>query len=149
MAERRIVFRPSFFGLLSAIPNFAIASTFLITWIDPERLGEQMVRRFMYIMLIEFLVVHSTGFLGALAFSTARRRRKALAFGGLVLLYSLFAAGFSMAHGSFWPLWTFWGLTLAKFPAVVLDPPPENGPQNVGCLWPSWWALTCSVCLPR
>ena len=94
----------------------------MIVWIDPQRFGDQSVKYFMYVMLLEFIVVHSTVFLGHLRLMPWSRAKKTRSFVGLVLFYSLFAGGFALACGKPWPLLAFWGLSLAKFPSVVLDP---------------------------
>jgi len=120
--DHRAVFRLSFRGLLSSAPDFSIATVFMIVWVDPQRFGDQSVRHFTYVMLIEFIVIHSTGFLGHLRLMPWSRAKKARSFVGLVLFYSLFAGGFALACGKPWPLLAFWGLSLAKFPSVVFDP---------------------------
>jgi hypothetical protein len=107
-------------GIFSAAMDFGFAGAFLITWIDPYRLGPQQVRYFMYLMLLEFLVVHSSGFLGVVGMADKSRVKKILTYFGFIAIYSLFAGAFSLAAESTWPLIAFWGLTLAKFPVIVI-----------------------------
>ncbi len=108
-------------GFISSAPDFALAVTFLVTWVYPYAFGQRAVRYLMFVMLLEFIVMHSTGFLGSVGISNLPKKKKAMAFAGMLLFYSLFAGGFSAIYGSLWPLLSFWILTLAKFPSVVLE----------------------------
>lgn len=152
MRQRRFNWR----NIISAVPDFAFAAAFLITWLMPDYFGETMVRRFMFIMLIEFIVVHSTGFLGVVAIMDIDCIKKTLYFCGLFLFYCLFAGAFSATAGHPWPLYTFLGLTLAKFPAVVLERHDEKRQEALMGQWASMMAfyvvfvlLTAFIPVPR
>ncbi len=119
--------------------DLGLAAMFLITWIAPATFGERSVHHLVFIMLLEFLVVHSTGFLGAIAARDTPRRERVLMFTVLMAVYCLFAAAFSALYGGWWPLFAFLGLTLSKFPPVVLHPPDFDG-QTV--LMANWAAMT-------
>lgn len=119
--------------------DFGLAGVFLITWIAPNTLGELSVRHLVFVMLLEFLVVHSTGFLGAIAARDVSLRERILMFSGLMMFYLLMAGGFSALYGGWWPLWAFLGLTVSKIPSVVLHPPDVEG-QTV--LMANWAAMT-------
>lgn len=125
--------------LWAAGMNAWIAAMFLVTWFRPFTFGPLTVHHLMFVMLVEFLVVHSSGFLGAIAARDESRRGRAAMFAGLMAFYMLFAAAFSFAYGGWWPMLAFWGLMLSRFPTVVLRPPDRSG-QAV--LMINWAAMT-------
>lgn len=127
--------------LWSAGSDFWIASTFLLVWAKPGVLGQYSVRHFTFVMLIEFLVVHSTGFLGAIAAKDESGKYRLGMFTLLLALYSLFAAAFSAMYGGWWPLAAFLALTLSKFPTVVLQPPDLRGQDALITNWAAMTAL--------
>ena len=127
--------------LWSAGSDFALAGAFLVTWISPYALGERSVHRFTFMMLIEFLVVHSTGFLGAIGDRQAPLRARALQYTGLMALYILFASAFSVTYGSAWPLLAFLMSFLSKLPNTVLRPPSEDGQFTVMSQWAAMTVL--------
>jgi hypothetical protein len=74
-------------------------------------------------MLLEFLTVHSGGFIGSALTDPAKSRgdktRAVLVFGAM---YLLFAGGFSFAFDAWWPAAVFAWLLLAKFAQIWLAP---------------------------
>lgn len=107
-------------SVVSALPDLALGATFLVTWIQPSRFGDRMVRHLVLVMLLEFVIIHSAALMGSVAISRADGRGKAKTLLGFALLYSLFAGGFSLAFGSLWPLVAFWGLCLNRLLRVIL-----------------------------
>jgi hypothetical protein len=126
-------------GVAAALPDFALAVVFLLTWIDPFRFGPHMVGNLMLTMLLEFIIVHSSGFMGAAYFSKAPRSKRIMTIFGLGLLYTLFVGGFSLSFHSAWPLASFWGLTCNRMLAVLLTPTPE---ENPGLYLGANWAMS-------
>ena len=49
---------------VSALPDVALGVLFLVTWIDPRVFGEGVLQYALLTMLMEFIVVHSSGFDG-------------------------------------------------------------------------------------
>ncbi|MBI2432205.1 MAG: hypothetical protein HYV26_04985 [Candidatus Hydrogenedentes bacterium] len=125
----------------SAGLDFALAGSFLITWIAPETFGERTVHKFTFMMLLEFLVVHSTGFFGAIGARDATLRARVLQYGLLLGFYCLFAAAFSASYGGPWPLIAFVVLTLNKLPNVVIRPPDSDAQMVVMANWAIMTAL--------
>lgn len=127
--------------------ELAIVAVFVTTWIAPVTLGEEMVARLIYVMLLEFLIVHATGFfsvIGALgdgADAVAGRRTRALAYLGLFAFYGIIVTGFALGLGSSWPVVAFAMLMLPRFPALVLDPPDFDGQFRVMAQWAAMTAL--------
>ena len=103
------------------------ALVFLITWIAPGTFGARTVHHLTFVMVLEFIIVHASGFMGALANRESIRSVRAGQFFGLITLYTVFALSFSSMYGNLWPLFAFWTLMLSRFPAVVLRPPDFNG----------------------
>lgn len=109
--------------LAAALPDALTALAYLSTWCFPLAWDRGAVRYLVLVMLVEFLVVHSGGFLGMTVFDEqAPKRRQTLAIAGFGLLYLLFAAGFAVAFESWLPILTFVWLLGAKFAMVWLRP---------------------------
>ena len=52
-------------GLGASLPDAALAGIFLAAWIVPERMGDGILGWCLLIMLLEFVIVHSSAFLGS------------------------------------------------------------------------------------
>lgn len=107
-------FRLPYPHVISALPDFVMGLVFLVTWIEPFALGDTLPQYLMLVMLLEFVIIHSAGFMGVAMFSGAAPGRRVLFTIGLGLFYSLFVLGFCLAFGEWWPLWTFWLLILNR-----------------------------------
>lgn len=129
---------PRLAAVLSAIPDFAIAGVALVTWISPARVGEEKVAWFLGLMLLEFIVVHSSAFLGAVALSDApRAKRFAQAF-ALSAFYTMFAAAFALGMKHWWPLWAFWALSANRMLGILLGQAPSGRERDFAMA--SWGA---------
>jgi hypothetical protein len=113
-------------GLLNALPDLAFSVVFLVTWIRPDALGEFMVRWLLLVMLMEFIVLHSAALMGTVALAPGSRARRGLAILGFAVLYTLFAGAFSLAFKSWWPLASFWALTLNRLLGVLIGQVPDE-----------------------
>jgi hypothetical protein len=128
--------RPAPADVLSALPDFAIAGSFLVTWIAPSTFGATMVKHLMMVMLLEFLIVHSAAFMGKVSVGGGGRGAKAGALVGLGVFYSLFAGAFSLAMRSWWPITAFWGLMVNRLTTVLFGGvPDERAEQAVMTGW--------------
>jgi hypothetical protein len=139
--------------------DLAIAASFLITWISPYTFDERAVHKLTFVMIVEFLVVHSTGFFtafssndmmmsfgrssGAEAERKARRKR-AMALIGLLMFYLLFAWGFSVSYGSAWPIFAFLVVSLPRFPALIRS---GSGDAEMFRGMATWAAMTAMYLL--
>lgn len=94
------------------------------------------MKTLMLVMLIEFLVVHSSGFIGQIVLSDASRGIKLKAIVGFGAFYMLFVQAFCLALGEWWPVAAFGWLLVGKFLMVVLErrPRPEER-QRLTSLW--------------
>ncbi len=125
-------------GLLNAVPDFAAAGVFLVTWVAPRAFGDEMVKRLLLVMLMEFIVIHSAAFMGNVALSNANRARRGLSILGLGAFYTLFAGGFSLAFHSWWPVGTFWGQTVNRLLGVIVGQVP--GEEQKAFIMRGWAA---------
>ncbi|MBI5092108.1 MAG: hypothetical protein HZB26_06635 [Candidatus Hydrogenedentes bacterium] len=123
----------------SAGPDFGWAAAFLITWLSPYTLGDTAVYHLTFVMILEFIVVHSSGFFGAIGSKGDSFRSRALMYSALALFYCIFAAAFSAMYGGLWPLYAFLMLAIGKLPNTVIRPPDAEG-QNIVMI--NWAAMT-------
>jgi len=126
-------------GIAAALPDLALAAFFLAVWLDPFQFGEGMVGTLLLVMLLEFIIVHASGFMGVVIYGRSSRLRKILLVGGLGLFESIFVAGFCLSFGAWWPMASFWGLTLNRMLAVLLHPADGAGS---GLFLGSQWAMS-------
>lgn len=107
--------------LVSALPDAITAGFFLSVWVAPLYFGPDMVATAMLVMLVEFLVVHASGFLGVFAMQSSMPRLRRLQFlAGFGVFYSLFVFAFVFAFDQWWPALAFAWLLLGKFGRVLL-----------------------------
>jgi hypothetical protein len=112
-----------------SLSNFALAGLFLVTWLDPGRLGAGAVAYAVLLMLLEFVVMHSSAFLGSASFAPGPRRARVVALLGLSAFYFVFVAGFALAFGSWWPVTSFLVLTVNRILAYVAAALPSGEEQ--------------------
>lgn len=121
MVETFQIVRPLIGAVISAVPDFVLAGVFLITWIRPTFLREDMVATLMLLILLEFIIIHSAAFMGSMLFREGDWWRKTLQVLGLGAFYSIFVGGFSLAFGAWWPFISFWGLTANRLIGTLID----------------------------
>lgn len=80
----------------------------------------------MLVMLLEFIIIHSSAFMGTVLLASGPRVRRAWRVVGLGLFYSLFVGSFALAFKALWPLWSFWGLTINRMMSVLVGQAPEG-----------------------
>jgi hypothetical protein len=127
----------AWFRLLAAtLPSAALAATFLVTWIAPSTFQEQMVRQLVLLMLLEFIIIHSSPFMGLVVISDRPARKKVRALLGWSVFYSTMAAGFALAFGRWWPMLAFWALTGNRLLAALLAPPGRAADKkHIQAVW--------------
>jgi hypothetical protein len=110
-------------SIVAAVPDLVLGLLCLTTWVAPGLLGVHWVRDVTLLMLMEFVVIHSSAFMGTAAWGGfGERMPRALAIAGLGLFYSLFVGGFALAFKSWAPLLGFWLLTLNRLLGTVIYP---------------------------
>ena len=126
----------------SAGGDLSLASVFLITWVAPNAPLALPLSAAMLAMLLEFIVVHSTAFMGNVALGQGARGPRARAILGLGAFYTLFVGAFAVAFETWQPLIAFWVLTFNRSLGVLLDPLPTAGQELR--VRKSWAAVTMS-----
>jgi hypothetical protein len=115
--------RPSVNRLFAALPDAITATIFLTAWVAPATLGPEAVKNLMLVMLIEFIVVHSSAFYaGIAASSNVSRLRRMLLMLGFGAFYMIFIVAFAVAFDSTWPIFAFVWLLLSRFAHVWMHP---------------------------
>jgi hypothetical protein len=107
-------------GFLSALPDIGFAGVFLVTWIRPSTFGPFMVKWLLVVMMVEFIIVHASGFMGVVATGPSSRAARVFLLSVLGAFYTLFAGGASLVFRSWWPITAFWGQTLNRMLGVIL-----------------------------
>ena len=130
--------------LASGVPDLALSAGCFVTWHSPRLVAPWVTRWILLTMLLEFIVVHSSGFMGVFAFGRESVRSRVLAILGLGALYSLFAGAFSLAFHTWWPLTSFALLTLNRLSGSLLHRDPDDDGSAQGLFIASWAA--CTLC---
>jgi hypothetical protein len=108
---------------LAALPDLALGLLCLVTWVAPGLIGVHWVRDVVLLMLMEFIVIHSSTFMGTVAWGGfGGKLPRGVAIVGLGLFYSLFVGGFALGFRTWAPLLGFWGLTLNRLAGAMLAP---------------------------
>lgn len=106
--------------------DMGLAVLFLITWLQPYAFDEFMVHKLTFMMLIQFLVVHATGFFSAISSQAHSALFRLSMAAGLLAIYSLFAWGFSALYGGPWPFYAFMLVVLPRLPEILFNPPNDR-----------------------
>ena len=121
--------KPGLGSLVSGIPEIALGIGFFITWWQPDRLGTEWVSFALELMLLEFILIHSSGFMRM----KARRAETIWArigwFAGIGAFYSMFVLGICLSLDTWRPMIAFWIITVQRLAADVLDPKPSEETQ--------------------
>lgn len=125
-------------AILSSLPDVAFAALFLISWISPNAFDEKMVSYLVLVMLMEFVIIHSSGFMGRVMIGEGDKKRKGLTLVGLAFFYTLFVGGFALSFGEWWPVVAFWAMTLNRILFILLGQVPK-GEEKI-LLQKSWAA---------
>lgn len=129
-------YRLPFVPIISSFPDFLLAFAFLVTWIEPNALGENMLSYLSLIMLLEFIIIHSSAFMGFVIFGTKSKLKKIVFLLGLALFYNVFVGIFSLIQGEFWPIIAFWGLVANRMLSVLLGSSTDGSDAiKMGGMW--------------
>jgi hypothetical protein len=131
--------------LFAALPDALTCLAYCWTWLQPLRFNSDAVKTLMLVMLMEFLCVHSGGFLGATVLADdVSKMKKTLSIAGFGCFYLMFATAFSLAFHAWWPVFTFLWLLGSRFALVWLSPMPRK--DEIGRQM-SLWALSVAAYL--
>jgi len=110
----------------AAIPDLALGIVYLVAWVAPQAFGVNIVPYLMLTMLLEFIIIHSSAFMGNVAIGNASKPAKLKLMIGLGAFYTLFVAGFAAGFKTWWPLASFWGLMLNRMLGQLLGQAPDG-----------------------
>ena len=117
----------------ATLPDVGLAVGFLVTWLQPRWLGVDMLPYAVLTMAMEFIVIHSSAFMGAVALSNASRATRTARIVGLGVFYSVFVAGFSLIFRTWAPTIAFWSLTANRLATVLFH--DEDEQARIGATW--------------
>lgn len=127
--------------LVSALPECLSASVFVYAWRHPLDWDPLLVQTLMIVLLVEFFLIHATGFLGFLALDKDKHKqgsslqRYGIA-GGLVLFYFLIIWGISAMFDVWWPFIAFAWLLVGKLQLLFIDDRDRNRAlMQLGFFW--------------
>ncbi|RYD14384.1 MAG: hypothetical protein EOP90_13300 [Lysobacteraceae bacterium] len=122
--------------LLAVVPDVVSALAFAGLWLSPLAFGPSGVRNAMLVMLVEFVLIHASAFLGAAAFAEgATKLRKVAMLGGFALLYLGFIAAFASAFDATWPFIAFGWLLLGKLRVIFHRAGPDGTSGGFAAMW--------------
>jgi len=131
--------------VLKALPELISAGVLYMLWIEPQRFGAEWFRSGVLTMLLEFFVVHATGFMSVLMYDAGTSKKKrSLQIAGLSVIYFLFIGGFALGFDAWWMLWAFAWLCFSKLQAIWSGGPPTDHNQFVAM---ASWALSVAMYL--
>jgi hypothetical protein len=113
-------------GLAASAPDVALAVIYLVVWIAPDLAPRGTASWLMFGMMLEFIIIHSSAFMGTIAFSNAPPRARALTMIGLGGFYTLFVGSIALITKSLWPLVSFWLLLINRVLGVLLGQSPKG-----------------------
>jgi hypothetical protein len=110
----------------SALPDLVLAGTFALVWLDPTRPGLPSVRRLVMTVLLEFFIVHSSGFMGVIAIGNRSRSKAVWLTLGLGAFYTLFIGAFAIGSSDWWLLGSFWLLMGNRLLGLMIGQAPDD-----------------------
>jgi hypothetical protein len=123
--------------LFAALPDAITSALFLTAWIAPSIPGPEYVTNLTLIMLIEFIVMHSSAFYAVLAANSGvSRGRRVAMLSGLTVFYFTFITAFALIFHSIWPVFAFAWLFASRFAHVWAHPVQTSADtQRMMMLW--------------
>ena len=113
---------------LAAIPDLLTAAGFLLIWLRTDLTGPAWVANGVATMLLEFFVVHASGFFVVILYSDGARARRSLYLAGLSSLYLLIITGYAWGMHAWWMIGAFFWLGFGK--GVALWSKSEAGDRD-------------------
>lgn len=133
--------------LFAAVPDLLTAAGFLLVWLRVDLAHAHWVMTGVITMLLEFFVVHASGFYAVVMYGEDTRGRRTLYLAGLAALYLLMISAFAWGFHAWWMVGAFFWLSLGKVlavwrsPARVRDDPDRSAQQNAAIVA---WALSAA-----
>ena len=125
---------------LSAIPDLLTAAGFLLIWMRTDLTGAAWVATGVATMLLEFFVVHASGFFAVILYGDGSRTRRSFYLAGLASLYLLLISGYAWAMHAWWMIGAFFWLTLGRGVAIWTSSASDNREQLQWVAMSTWAA---------
>jgi hypothetical protein len=107
---------------LTAIPDLLTALGLLLIWERPDITGAAWVASGVVTLVLEFFVVHGSGFFAVIMFGDGSRINRSLYLLGLAALYLLLVCAFAWGLHAWWMVGAFCWLVFGKIQAVWTGP---------------------------
>lgn len=125
--------------IVRATPDALTACAYLSAWLFPIAWSNHLVRNLMLLMLLEFIVIHSSAFLmGTLGNRNLSQARRLITVAVIGSFYLAFVGAFALIFDAWWPVWSFLWLLVGKWVGVFLRPHRATEELNrQGAVWSS------------
>ncbi|MGA9334090.1 MAG: hypothetical protein WBV39_07410 [Rudaea sp.] len=108
---------------LAFAPDAITTCVFLTAWIAPALLGPEQIKNLLLVMMIEFLIVQSSGlYAGILYWRDGANSGRSGLLVGMCVVYMLFAAVFALIYSSLLPVVSIGWLLMSRFLPSWIDP---------------------------
>jgi hypothetical protein len=130
---------------LKAFPELLSAAILLALWIEPLRFGTGWFRSGVLTLLLEFFVIHASGFMAVLMYDPETpRARRALQVGGLGAGYLVFVGAIAWGVDAWWMVAAFVWLCFSKLQAIWSGAAPTERDRTLAIVS---WALSVTAYL--
>lgn len=128
----------TFVGAIAVVaPDFAVSLAFLVTWLVPTALGDDVVGYLVTTLLLEFFVIHSAAFMGVAAVAPFPRGLRVAIVIGLAGVYMGILWPVSRVTEQPWMVWAFWALVLNRLWALA-TPAVDTGLRSSQPVQDEW-----------
>ena len=131
--------------ILKALPELLSAALLLALWVEPQRFDIGWFRSGVLTLLLEFFVIHASGFMAVLMYAPGTpAARRSLLVAGLGAFYLVFISGFAWVFDAWWMLGAFAWLCFGKLQAIWTGAAPTERDRTHAIVS---WALSVAVFL--
>lgn len=107
--------------VFGALTDLAWCASFIAVWRQPGVFGAGDVELAFVLLIVEFLLLHATGFLFATSVKVPGERRNLMLFAGFAVFYLLFAGALSRTVDNWLPFGLMFGLVIGDFTLGLLS----------------------------
>lgn len=126
--------------MMAAAPDVVLAAIFLITWIAPDTFGRDAAMGLIYVLIFEFIILHSAAVLVAILLGNFSRTTGLVLLLGLSLFYGVFGVAFAHITGALWPVLTMVLLTINRM-MTLRRQDGATGAARITII--ATWVMTC------
>lgn len=132
--ERRVTLS----GTIAALPDLLLGLVYLVAWVDPAVLPWASGRYLLGILMLEFVIIHTSGVMSLIYLSAGSRMARSISLIGLSLAFSGLILIMAHRFEADWMLIAFWFLTANKLLIVFLGEKSQE--VRSGVVTESWVA---------